>query len=205
MRHQKHRIFDLTLVIASAPIWMPLLALTAALVRLVDGPPVIFRQERVGRAGQIFLLLKFRTMRVSRRERFGPPDPADVTPLGRVLRATSLDELPQLFNVLRGEMAIVGPRPVRPAHLERSSRFAGERLTVRPGVTGLAQARGRNDLTWDEKLDLDEYYVRHQSLRLDIQVLAETLINVARRRGIDSHKPDPLGTTYGPGRTGRSE
>lgn len=110
------------------------------------------------------------------------------------MRSTSLDELPQLLNVLRGDMALVGPRPVRPAHLARSARFGGERLTVRPGITGLAQVRGRNSLSWNRKIDLDLHYVRHRSLRLDATILAETVLSVLRRSDINMDDIDPLGT-----------
>lgn len=181
----RHRLVDLAIVVIASPAWAPALAVIAALVRTVDGRPVLFRQERIGLGGRPFTILKFRTMTVSTGERHGAPDPSDVTRLGRLLRSTSLDEIPQLLNVLRGDMALVGPRPIRPEHLSRSPRFGGRRLTVRPGITGWAQVRGRNSLSWDEKLDLDLEYLGRRSVLFDISIMFRTFGSVVRRSNIE--------------------
>ncbi|WP_309227223.1 sugar transferase [Micromonospora thermarum] len=179
----------------------PVMAMVALLVAAGLGRPVLFRQCRAGRHGEPFELVKFRTMR--------PPDPrrglvgdADrLTPLGRWLRSTSLDELPTLWNVLRGDMSLVGPRPLLPEYLSRYSASQARRHEVRPGVTGLAQVRGRNGLSWEEKFDLDVEYVETCSLRLDLSILIATVRTVLRREGISAAgvatAPEFLGTPAG--------
>jgi sugar transferase EpsL len=163
----------------------PVIALVAALVALRLGRPVIFRHERPGRNARPFTLLKFRTMTDAR----GPegellPDEDRLTAFGRRLRATSLDELPELWNVLRGDMSLVGPRPLLTEYLPHYTPRQLRRHEVRPGVTGWAQVNGRNDLPWSEKLELDVWYVEHRSLWLDIAILLRTLAVPFRRRGI---------------------
>jgi lipopolysaccharide/colanic/teichoic acid biosynthesis glycosyltransferase len=165
----------------------PIQLLIAALIRIKMGGPVLFRQNRPGLNGQVFELIKFRTMRNENPAR-GLVDDADrLTSFGRFLRSTSMDELPTLLNVLRGDMSLVGPRPLLVSYLERYSPEQNKRHQVRPGITGLAQARGRNALAWEEKFALDVYYVEHRSLVLDIKILLETVQAVITRRGITAH------------------
>ncbi|MGH9115622.1 MAG: sugar transferase [Acidimicrobiales bacterium] len=160
----------------------PLVAIVAALVRVLDGRPVLFAQERAGLGGRPFRVLKFRTMRPPAVA--GEPDEERITALGRVLRASSLDELPSLWNVARGEMNVVGPRPLPVAYVERYSPAQARRLEVKPGLTGVVQTRGRNALGWDEKFALDTWYAENRSWRLDLQLILETPLAVARARGI---------------------
>lgn len=182
------RLLDLSLVIVLAPLWIPLMVAVAALVRVYAGSPVLFRQRRIGLRERPFELTKFRSMRdaldASGRQL---PDAERLSPFGRWLRSTSLDELPELLNVLRGEMSLVGPRPLLPQYLERYSAEHRRRHDVRPGLTGLAQVEGRNALSWSDRLDLDIEYVRRASLALDLQILWRTIRVVVRREGISHH------------------
>lgn len=161
----------------------PIQLLTAAVVLKTHGRPILFRQQRPGKDGAIFGMVKFRTMlqpdatHVSDEER--------LTKMGRFLRATSLDELPSLLNVFKGDMSLVGPRPLLVSYLEHYSPEQARRHEVRPGITGLAQVRGRNSLTWEERFKLDIDYVNNRSLRLDIQILIETIQAVIKRDGIN--------------------
>lgn len=179
------RLIDVTLASIALVLLLPLLALIAAAVRLDLGAPIVFRQARPGLGGQLFTLYKFRTMRDA-RDRDGAllPDAQRLTRFGRFLRSTSLDELPELFNVLRGEMSLIGPRPLLPEYLPLYSADQRRRHDVRPGITGWAQVNGRNDLSWPERFALDTYYVDHMSWRLDARILALTLLRVLRREGI---------------------
>lgn len=162
----------------------PLQLLVAILVRRQLGSPVLFRQERPGKDGQVFELVKFRTMLAPDPTR-GLVDDADrMTRLGTFLRATSLDELPTLWNVLRGDMSLVGPRPLLVRYLERYTPEQRRRHEVRPGITGLAQVNGRNSLSWEEKFALDVEYVDRRSLALDLRILVVTASKVLRREGI---------------------
>ncbi|MFO7280329.1 MAG: sugar transferase [Thermoanaerobacterales bacterium] len=167
----------------------PLMGVIALAIRLTMGSPVLFRQPRAGRGGEPFEMVKFRTMRhPAPGEDDGPDsDERRLTRLGRTLRSTSLDELPSLVNVLRGEMSLVGPRPLPVRYLPRYSAHHARRHEVRPGLTGWAQANGRNALGWDEQLDMDVWYVDNRSLALDLRILAATVASVARREGI-SHE-----------------
>jgi len=163
----------------------PVIVLVAALVALRLGRPVIFRHQRPGRNATHFTLLKFRTM----TDRRGPdgellPDEDRLTAFGRRLRGTSLDELPELWNVLRGDMSLVGPRPLLTEYLPHYTPRQARRHEVRPGVTGWAQLNGRNDLPWSEKLELDVWYVEHRTLWLDVRILLRTLTVPFRRQGI---------------------
>lgn len=173
-------VFAATLLLLTAP----LMAVVAVVVAVGLGRPVLFRQRRVGREERLFELVKFRTMREPDPTRELVSDADRLTPLGRWLRATSLDELPTLWNVLRGDMSIVGPRPLLPEYLGRYSPTQARRHEVRPGVTGLAQVRGRNSLDWDDKLALDVEYVDRRSLRLDLSILVATIRTVLGREGI---------------------
>jgi sugar transferase EpsL len=162
-------------------------------VLLEDGRPLFFRQVRVGRSGEEFVLLKLRTMTTVKRSKDVFPDPRDFTRIGRLLRRLSVDELPQLINVWRGEMSIVGPRPTLPYQVQRyDSRQAG-RLRVQPGLTGLAQVKGRNQMTWPERIEWDLRYVESQSLRLDLVILARTARVILIGDGVAGHsRNDPL-------------
>jgi len=163
----------------------PLLLAIALAVRLVHGSPVLFRQRRPGRLGVPFELCKFRTM-TDRRGTDGAllPDAERLTRLGRFLRRTSLDELPELLNVLRGDMSLVGPRPLLMEYLPRYSAAQARRHEVRPGITGWAQVNGRNVQTWAERFELDVWYVEHASLRLDLEILGRTVRTVFTGEGI---------------------
>ncbi len=179
------RFFDLVLTIPAFLLLSPVLGMIALLVWLVDGKPIFFRQSRPGLHGAIFTLIKFRTMRQQVDESGKPlPDGQRLTQLGRFLRATSLDELPEFWNVIRGEMSLVGPRPLLVAYLERYSPEQMRRHEVLPGITGWAQVNGRNAITWEEKFQLDVWYVDHWSLWLDIRILAMTVWKALKREGI---------------------
>jgi lipopolysaccharide/colanic/teichoic acid biosynthesis glycosyltransferase len=175
------RLVAAILVIVTAP----LLAIAAALVYARMGRPVLFVQERPGLHGRPFRLLKLRTMRDARDAEGRPlPDGERLTRLGRTLRTLSLDELPQLVNVLRGEMSLIGPRPLLMAYLPRYSARQARRHEVRPGVTGWAQVRGRNALDWDERFELDVWYVDHVSPALDLRIAALTALALVRPSGV---------------------
>jgi lipopolysaccharide/colanic/teichoic acid biosynthesis glycosyltransferase len=180
------RAFDVMLIALSAPLWAPLLAVTVVLVRIKLGRPVLFRQTRPGLNGRPFQLLKFRTMTEARDSQGNYlPNEQRLTPLGRRLRSSSLDELPELFNVLRGEMSLVGPRPLLMKYLSRYTPAQARRNVVKPGITGWAQVNGRNALSWEDKFRLDVWYVDHQSLWLDMRILWLTIVGVLKREGID--------------------
>lgn len=199
-RTRGKRLIDLSLVIASLPVSLPLLVLLAVAVRCLLGRPVLFRQQRPGRDGRPFVLYKFRTMTDAR----GPngtirPDSERLGPVGRLLRSTSLDELPELLNVLRGDMSLVGPRPLLTQYLGRYTREQARRHEVRPGLTGWAQVKGRNAVDWRTRFELDVWYVDHLGLWLDLRIMARTVLQVVTRRGInrDGHDtcPEFLGTS----------
>jgi sugar transferase EpsL len=187
------RLIDVGAAISVLVIGAPVIAATAALVYADVGRPVLFRQARPGLGGRIFELVKFRTMKDAVDATGRPlPDDERLTAIGRFLRATSLDELPQMINVLRGEMSLVGPRPLLVEYLPRYSPQQARRHEVKPGITGLAQVEGRNGLTWPEKFKLDVYYVDHQSLALDLKILARTVAAVIRREGIRTAGDTPM-------------
>lgn len=180
------RTFDLALTIPGAIILSPLLLLIALLVRLFHGKPVLFCHKRPGYLGEPFTLYKFRTMTDARDASDNLlPDAMRITPFGRFLRATSLDELPELVNILRGEMSLVGPRPLLMQYLQRYNREQARRHDVLPGMTGWAQINGRNNRSWEDKFSLDVWYVDHWSLWLDIKILLLTPWTVLRREGIN--------------------
>lgn len=176
------RLLDVTIAGAGAVAVAPLALATAAAIRASIGAPVVFRQVRPGRGGRTFELYKFRTMKDA-RDADGRllPDAERLTAVGRFIRSTSLDELPQLWNVLRGDMSLVGPRPLLVQYLSRYDARQARRHDVMPGITGWAQIRGRNALPWPAKFDLDVWYVENWSLALDLRILAETLVRVVRR------------------------
>lgn len=179
------RLFDIIASAAGIVAISPILAGAALGVRLTLGSPVLFTQHRPGLNGEPFTIYKFRTMSDER----GPdgellPDEQRLTTFGEFLRSTSIDELPELFNVLKGDMSLVGPRPLLMRYLELYDDFQARRHEVRPGITGLAQVNGRNQLSWDEKFEHDVWYVDHHNLWLDIKILARTVWQVLRRDGI---------------------
>jgi lipopolysaccharide/colanic/teichoic acid biosynthesis glycosyltransferase len=179
------RATDLVLGSALLVMSAPLQAATAAAIRTTMGAPVLFRQRRAGQHGRPFMLWKFRTMSVPVEGRTGPEwDNERLTPFGRLLRSSSLDELPSLWNVFRGDMSLVGPRPLLLSYVGRYTEAQARRLLVRPGITGWAQANGRNGLTWEEKFRLDCWYVDHRTWTLDLRILLRTVVAVIRREGI---------------------
>lgn len=182
MRPDLRRAVDVVVAAGMlAGLW-PVMLVVAALVRRHLGSPVLFRQARSGLGGREFVIYKFRTMRHPAYP--GEPDAARDTDLGRRLRAVSLDELPQLWNVLTGDMSLIGPRPTLPEQVVHYSERQRGRLAVRPGITGWAQVNGRNSITWPERIELDLWYIAHRSVALDLRILAGTVRNVLRPRGI---------------------
>jgi sugar transferase EpsL len=179
------RALDISLSAAMLVVLSPLLALVALLVALRVGRPVLFWQIRPGLAGRAFVMLKFRTM-TQERDAHGEllADEQRLTPFGRWLRRTSLDELPELINVLKGEMSLVGPRPLLMEYLPLYTPAQARRHEVLPGITGWAQVNGRNALDWDDKLALDSWYVEHCSLALDLKILCLTCLTVLKSTGI---------------------
>jgi lipopolysaccharide/colanic/teichoic acid biosynthesis glycosyltransferase len=176
---------DLGLVLLAFPVVAPLMGLVALLVRTKLGKPVLFRQARPGLAKAPFTILKFRTMTEARdAEGNLLPDTERLTPLGRFLRSSSLDELPEFLNVLKGDMSLVGPRPLLMQYLDRYSSDQARRHEVKPGVTGWAVIHGRNALTWEQKLAFDVWYVDHLSPWLDLKILALTVWISLKREGI---------------------
>jgi lipopolysaccharide/colanic/teichoic acid biosynthesis glycosyltransferase len=181
------RVLDVAVAASVLAVGAPVIAAVAALVYADVGRPLLFRQDRVGLGGRVFELKKFRTMRNAIDAAGRPlPDAARLTAVGKFLRASSLDELPQLINVLRGDMSLVGPRPLLVEYLARYSPRQARRHEVKPGITGLAQVTGRNALSWPEKLALDVFYVEHASLALDLKILARTAVTVVARSGISA-------------------
>jgi len=185
LRELIKRVMDRSLAGIGLVFLSPLMLALASLIRLRMGSPVLFRQIRIGHRDRPFTFLKFRTMIDTRDPRGNLlPDERRLTALGRFLRASSLDELPQMWNVLKGEMSLVGPRPLLPEYLPRYTAHQRRRHETKPGVTGWAQINGRNELTWERKFDLDVWYVDHWSLSLDIKILWRTFLKVVRREGI---------------------
>ena len=186
-RRRGKRALDLAVAVPLGVLLLPLGLVLAAAVRLRLGSPGLFRQRRPGLGGKPFTLLKLRTMLDLRDGDGRPlPDRTRLTPFGRFLRRTSLDELPSLWNVLRGEMSLVGPRPLLGEYLERYTPEQARRHEVRPGITGWAQVQGRNALEWEERFAHDIWYVDHVSLGVDLGILVRTLREVVRRRGISA-------------------
>jgi lipopolysaccharide/colanic/teichoic acid biosynthesis glycosyltransferase len=173
-----NRVLDVALAGTGLIVTAPLLGLAAAAIKLEDGGPVLYRQSRVGERGADFELLKLRTMVVG-AEKLGAGFAVDrgdprITRVGHILRRTSIDELPQLWNVVRGEMSVIGPRPTLRYQVERYTERQRRRLSVKPGLTGWAQIHGRATLSWDERIDLDLWYVDHPSPRVDLKILLRT-------------------------------
>lgn len=179
------RLFDFSMSAILMTVLCPLFVLIAVLVRLNLGSPVFFRQMRPGKDGRPFVMYKFRSLTDETDERGDLlPDADRFTRFSNILRRTSLDELPELINVLKGEMSLVGPRPLLMQYLDRYDAVQARRHEVRPGITGWAQVNGRNAISWEEKFRLDVWYVDHRSFVLDVKILARTLIQVFRQEGI---------------------
>ena len=184
MRHIK-RFFDLAVGVPSVIVLSPILVLIGFMVRMRIGSPVLFRQERPGLNGMPFVIYKFRTM-TNAQDKDGNllSDGERLTRLGRFLRKTSMDELPELFNVIKGDMSIVGPRPLLMQYLDCYTPEQARRHEVKPGITGWAQVNGRNAISWDDKFKLDVWYVGNWSVWLDVKIIAMTVMKVLRREGI---------------------
>ena len=180
------RIFDITTVLLSAPLWLPVVILVAAAVRIRIGSPVLFRQERPGLHARPFVIFKFRTMKAAFDTKGQPlPDAERMTRFGALLRSTSLDELPELFNVLKGDMSLVGPRPLLMEYLPLYSKEQARRHEVRPGITGWAQVNGRNAINWEQRFQLDVWYVDNHSIPLDLRILWLTMAKVLKRENVN--------------------
>ncbi len=179
------RVLDLAVAITALIIFLPIMVMVGVLIRAQLGSPILFRQLRPGLHGKPFTIYKFRTMR-DMYDSHGAllADEARLTPLGRLLRRWSLDELPQLFNVVKGDLSLVGPRPLLMKYLTRYTPEQARRHEVKPGITGWAQVNGRNTLTWEEKFALDIWYVEHRSIWLDLKIMLLTVKKVLRAEGI---------------------
>jgi len=185
---KRRRALDLVLIALTSPVWIPTMTAIALGVAVTSGRPVFFRQERIGYNGEIFVMLKFRSMRNGKNPLI--PDPTRITRIGSVLRRTSLDELPQLLNVIRGDMSLVGPRPILPEQLTFMTQQQLQRHRVLPGLTGLAQVNGRNSVSWDERFDYDLTWARHPSISRYLTIVFRTFATVATASGIGGHDPN---------------
>ncbi len=200
------RILDYILTLPVLIILFPLFLIVAILVRIFLGKPVIFKQQRPGRKGEIFTIYKFRSMLEAYDKNGLPlPDAKRLTQLGKFLRSSSIDELPELINILKGDMSLVGPRPLLIEYLDRYSPEQARRHDVLPGITGWAQVNGRNALSWEEKFSLDVWYVDHWSLWLDIKILFKTIIKVIKREGVSQAGSATAEKFMGPDKTQSAE
>lgn len=196
------RILDIISSLLAIIILSPLLAVTAVLVKTKLGSPVLFRQERPGKDEKIFTLMKFRTM-TDERDENGEllPDEVRLTKFGKFLRSTSIDELPELFNILKGDMSVIGPRPLLVEYIPRYNEHQHRRHEVRPGLSGWAQVNGRNTVSWEDKFDMDVHYVDNYSFAMDVKILFMTVLNVLKREGISSETSATMEVFMGaPGR-----
>jgi lipopolysaccharide/colanic/teichoic acid biosynthesis glycosyltransferase len=200
------RLLDILLSLFGLIILSPVFVGIMVLLLAERGGPIFFRQRRPGLGGRPFTLIKFRSMREATDAKGRAlPDSERLTRLGRALRATSLDELPELWNILLGQMSIVGPRPLLMHYLDRYSPDQARRHDVRPGLTGYAQIKGRNALSWEEKFALDIWYVDHRSMALDLRIIATTIVQVLRQQGISAQGEATMGEFMGhDGQGGRS-
>lgn len=186
-KHFFKRLFDFILSLIAIIVLSPIYIIVAVLVRIKLGSPVLFTQDRPGKDEKIFKMYKFRTMTSGTDEKGNLlPDEVRLTKFGKALRSTSLDELPELFNILKGDMSIVGPRPLLVRYLPLYNEHQKHRHDVRPGFTGWAQCNGRNAISWEEKFDLDVFYVNHISFLLDVKIVFKTVKTVLCREGISS-------------------
>lgn len=193
-RHRGKRLLDIAGATTALIVTSPLQLGVAVIVRNRLGPPVLFKQKRPGFRGKPFTLLKFRTMLNLRiKDNVDQSDAVRLTPFGRWLRSTSIDELPELLNVLQGQMSLVGPRPLLMDYLDRYTPEQARRHDLKPGITGWAQVNGRNSLTWEDKFLMDIWYVDHVSFKIDAQILWRTVIQVFNRSGVtaDGHETMP--------------
>ena len=180
------RALDIVMAALALLMLFPLFVVVSCLIILLLGRPLLFCQQRPGLNGKPFILFKFRTMTDARDAQGNLlPDAKRLTPFGRFLRSTSLDELPELINVLKGEMSLVGPRPLLMRYLDRYTPEQARRHEVKPGITGWAQVNGRNAISWEDKFKYDIWYVDHQSLWLDLKIIALTILNILKREGIN--------------------
>jgi sugar transferase EpsL len=180
------RVFDMICALLGLVILSPFLLLVSVVILIVDGWPIFFLQIRPGYHARLFSMIKFRTMAVSPERVSSDGDAERITRLGRLLRNTSMDEWPQLFNILRGEMSLVGPRPLLVQYLDRYTPEQARRHNVLPGITGWAQVNGRNNLSWEEKFRLDVWYVDHWSFGLDLRILWMSIKKVLKREGVSA-------------------
>jgi len=187
------RAFDTVCALIALTVFSPLLLVVSALILVTSGRPVFFLQERIGLHGRTFRIIKFRTMTRDAEQRtkgqWITAGNLYVTPIGRFLRKTSLDELPELINVLKGDMSLVGPRPTLPEQVAAYDIFQRRRLEVRPGITGWAQVNGRNSIPWTERIKLDVWYIDHWTPWLDVRILLMTIGQVLRQRGVEDVPP----------------
>lgn len=196
------RILDIISSLLAIFILSPLLAVTAVLVKTKLGSPVLFKQERPGKDEKIFTLMKFRTM-TDERDENGEllPDEVRLTKFGKFLRSTSIDELPELFNILKGDMSVIGPRPLLVEYIPRYNEHQHRRHEVRPGLSGWAQVNGRNTVSWEDKFDMDVHYVDNYSFAMDVKILFMTVLNVLKKEGISSETSATMEVFMGtPGR-----
>lgn len=200
------RLFDIVLASLALLLLSPLLLLVALLVRLLLGSPILFRQTRPGLGARPFQIAKFRTM-TDRRDANGEllPDRERLTAFGRFLRSTSLDELPELWNVIRGDMSMVGPRPLLMEYVPLYNEAQMRRHEVRPGITGWSQVNGRNSVSWDDRFADDLWYVENRTMALDLKILYLTLVAVLKRDGIDAQEGVPMHKFAGNGGASEGE
>ena len=187
------RLLDFLLAFIAIIVLSPIMIIIAILIRVKLGSPVLFRQQRPGLNEQIFMMYKFRTM----TDQTGPdgdllPDHIRLTKFGRLLRSSSLDELPELFNIIKGDMSIIGPRPLLVQYLPLYNDRQKKRHDVRPGLTGFAQINGRNSISWEDKFELDVYYIENLDFLLDVKIFWMTIIKVIKREGINSDTSDTM-------------
>ena len=202
-RHFFKRLFDFVLSLLAIIVLSPVMIIVAILVKIKLGSPIIFTQERPGKDEKIFKMYKFRSMTDQRDENGNLlPDDIRLTKFGKLLRSTSLDEFPELFNILKGDMSIVGPRPLLVRYLPLYNEHQRHRHDVRPGFTGWAQCNGRNAISWEEKFDLDVYYTKHVSPLLDIKIIFKTVKVVLFREGISSETSVTMEEFRGSGNEG---
>ena len=187
------RILDFTLSLIALIILSPILLITAILVKIKLGSPIIFKQQRPGKNEKIFTLYKFRTMTDKKDEEGNLlPDEQRLTKFGKILRSTSIDELPELINILKGDMAIVGPRPLLVEYLSLYNDEQKHRHDVRPGLTGLAQVSGRNSISWEEKFEEDLKYINKVNLVSDVKIILKTIVKVFKREGISQQENETM-------------